>query len=99
MVRGVLLSVGALLIGTSAASGQPASGPPERPAERASERITTIPERARDLRKQDGFLPFYWDAKKGQLLIEISRWGDQFLYGVGLAGGAGLLEVSLDRGQ
>ncbi|HEY6551886.1 MAG TPA: zinc-dependent metalloprotease, partial [Vicinamibacteria bacterium] len=43
--------------------------------------------------------PFYWDAPKGQLLLEVSRPGEEFLYGAGLAGGAGLLEVSLDRGQ
>jgi hypothetical protein len=50
------------------------------------------------LTRQEGFVPFFWDAKKGRLLLEVSP-GRQLLYGVGLAGGAGVLEVSLDRGQ
>jgi hypothetical protein len=50
------------------------------------------------LARQEGFVPFYWDATKGRLLLEVSP-GTDLLYGVGLAGGAGLVEVSLDRGQ
>ena len=49
--------------------------------------------------RHDGFLPFYWDARKGQLLLEIPPGGGELLYGSGLAGGAGLLEISLDRGE
>jgi hypothetical protein len=60
---------------------------------------TTVAERAAGLERHDGLLPFYWDARKGQLLLEVSRFGEELLYGAGLAGGAGLLEVSLDRGQ
>jgi hypothetical protein len=71
----------------------------ERPAEKSSDRIPTISERARDILRHDGFLPFYWDARKGQLLLEIPPGGGEFLYGSGLAGGAGTLDVSLDRGQ
>jgi Met-zincin/Domain of unknown function (DUF5117) len=48
--------------------------------------------------RQEGFVPFSWDAKKGRIILEVGP-GLEFLYGVGLAGGAGLLEVSLDRGQ
>lgn len=68
-------------------------------AEKPPEKIPTFAERTKELKRQDGFVPFFWDARKGQLLLEISRWDEEFLYGVGLAGGAGLLEVSLDRGQ
>jgi len=71
----------------------------DTPAERASDRTPTIGERAKDIPRHDGFLPYYWDARKGQLLIEVSRWNEDFFYGAGIAGGAGLLEVSLDRGQ
>src|SRR5262245_52963590 len=72
----------------------------ERPsAEKPTERVPTIAERAKDLTRKDGFLPFYWDARKGQLLVEISRWKEDFLYGSGIAGGAGVVEIFLDRGQ
>jgi hypothetical protein len=72
---------------------------PETPAAQAGDRPPTIADRVRDLARHDGFLPFYWDSRKGQLLLEISRWNEDFLYGSGLSGGAGLLDVSLDRGQ
>jgi len=44
----------------------------------------------------NGRLP--WEENKGRVLLEVAP-GEELLYGVGLAGGAGLLEVSLDRGQ
>jgi hypothetical protein len=82
----------ALLLLSGARAGLSAEATPPRP-------LPTIGERTAGLERRDGFLPYYWDAEKGQLLLEVSRPGEEFLYGAGLAGGAGLLEVSLDRGQ
>jgi len=65
----------------------------------AAETTPTAAERAAGLERHGGLVPYYWDARKGQLLLEVSRFGEEMLYGAGLAGGAGLLEVSLDRGQ
>jgi hypothetical protein len=65
----------------------------------AGEGVPSIADRARGLERREGFLSFYWDARKGQLLLEIEPGRGELLYGSGLAGGAGLLEVSLDRGQ
>ncbi|HEY7510956.1 MAG TPA: DUF5117 domain-containing protein, partial [Vicinamibacteria bacterium] len=62
-------------------------------------KLDTIAARTQGLERHQGFLPYYWDAARGQLLLEVSRFGEEFLYGAGLAGGAGVLEVSLDRGQ
>ncbi len=81
------------------AVAEKAAAPAERPSEKPGDRMPTIAERAGDLARRDGFLPFYWDARKGQLLLEVSRWNEDFLYGSGISGGAGLLDVSLDRGQ
>lgn len=75
---------------------------PEKPsaaAQMPAERTPTLGERTRDIPRHDGLVPFYWDARKGQLLLEIPTGLGDFLYGSGLAGGAGLLDVSLDRGQ
>ncbi|MGE0452646.1 MAG: zinc-dependent metalloprotease [Vicinamibacteria bacterium] len=58
-----------------------------------------VSERVRGLERHDGLLPYYWDAQQGRLLLEVARLDADFLYSAGLAGGAGLLEVSLDRGQ
>ncbi len=59
---------------------------------------TTFAAATAGLARQEGLVPFYWDSAKGRLLLEVVS-GEEMLYGVGLAGGAGLLEVSLDRGQ
>jgi hypothetical protein len=64
----------------------------------AAEEPVTLAQRVQGLTRQDGFLPLYWDAQKGQLLMEVARPGELFLYAVGLAGGAGVPEVDLDRG-
>ncbi len=63
------------------------------------EKAVGISERTRELRRQEGFVPWYWDARRGELLLEISRSNEELLYGAGLAGGAGTLDVSLDRGE
>ena len=68
-------------------------------AEEAEKPLPSIAQRSAGLRRFEGFQSYYWDARRGQLLLEIERLGEPFLYGVGLAGGAGILEASLDRGQ
>jgi hypothetical protein len=68
------------------------------PAARAAE-ASSFAARAAGLKHWDGYLPLYWDPERGQLLLEVSRWNEELLYSAGLAGGAGVLEVSLDRGQ
>ncbi|MEO5988543.1 MAG: zinc-dependent metalloprotease [Candidatus Eisenbacteria bacterium] len=60
---------------------------------------STIAARTAGLSRQDGFLPWYWDAKAGRLLLEVARPGGSFLYSCGLAQGAGTIDASLDRGQ
>jgi hypothetical protein len=67
--------------------------PPLRAAEQVS-----LSERTQGLARQEGFVSWYWDERQGQLLLE-PRLGEELLYGAGLAGGAGILEASLDRGQ
>jgi len=51
------------------------------------------------LKKHDGFLPYYWDEKKGSLLLELSpaAMGHEFLYFTGLGSGIGSIEVFADR--
>jgi hypothetical protein len=69
------------------------------PAPAGAAAIVTLGERTVGLERHEGFLPYYWDARQGQLLLEVTALPGEFLYGAGLAGGAGLLEASLDRGQ
>ncbi|HKF43833.1 MAG TPA: zinc-dependent metalloprotease, partial [Thermoanaerobaculia bacterium] len=91
-----------LLAAVAAAATPEKTSPPapaEKPPEKTGEKTPTIVDRVRDIPRHDGFVPFYWDQRKGQLLLEVSRWNEDFLYGAGLAGGAGVTELFLDRGQ
>lgn len=47
----------------------------------------------------NGFIPYYWDAQKGEILFELSpaALGHEFLYFTGLGSGTGSLEVFADR--
>ncbi|HEX7420699.1 MAG TPA: hypothetical protein VF505_12485, partial [Thermoanaerobaculia bacterium] len=47
--------------------------------------------------KLDGFIPLYWDDDNGKLLMEISRFNEDFLYQTGLPAGLGSNPVGLDR--
>ncbi len=85
------VATAALLLSLLAAAGAIAAEE-EKP-------LPSIASRTQGLERREGFLPFYWDARQGRLLFEVERLGDEFLYGAGLAGGAGILEASLDRGQ
>ncbi len=85
----------AAVVGLALAAAPALAGP----AGALAEKTPTIAERTQGLERHDGFVPYYWDARSGQLLLDVSRWGDPLLYGAGLAGGAGILEASLDRGQ
>ena len=59
----------------------------------------TITARTAGLQKLDGFVPIYWDAAGGKMLMEISRFNKEFLYQVSLPTGLGSNPVGLDRGQ
>jgi hypothetical protein len=58
-----------------------------------------IAEKTAGLEKLDGFVPLYWDAKQGRMLIEIARWKQEFLYVSSLPAGVGSNDIGLDRGQ
>ena len=55
--------------------------------------------RTNGLKRIDGFAPYYWDAKKGELLFELSpaALDREFLYFTALGSGVGSLEMFADR--
>src|ERR1700755_2355804 len=59
----------------------------------------TFAQLTRGLQKLDGYLPLYYDAEQGKLLLEISRFEQEFLYQVSLPTGVGSNPLGLDRGQ
>lgn len=48
--------------------------------------------------RRDGFVPFYWDAARGRVLLEITRLGQDLLYYTTVSKGIGSVELGLDRG-
>jgi hypothetical protein len=57
-----------------------------------------IAERTSGLQRADGFIPFHWDAARGRVLFEIPAFGQDILYYVSAATGAGSVEMPFDRG-
>jgi len=59
----------------------------------------TLATRTEGLSKHEGFIPYYWDEKKGDVLFELSpaALGREFLYFTGLASGIGSTEMFADR--
>ena len=59
----------------------------------------TVAARTAGLRKRDGFLPYYWDEKKGVILFELSpaALDREFLYFTGMGTGVGSTQVFADR--
>ncbi len=59
---------------------------------------TGIAARTVGLARTEGFIPFYWDAGKGRVLLLLSLFDQDVLYYVSAASGAGSVEMPLDRG-
>jgi hypothetical protein len=46
-----------------------------------------------------GFIPMYWDAKKGKIWLEIDKLDTEILYYSSLSTGVGSNDIGLDRGR
>lgn len=64
-----------------------------------SEETKTIAQRTSGLQKRSGFLPYFWDERRGELLFELSpaTLSREFLYFTGLSSGVGSLDTFADR--
>ena len=59
---------------------------------------TRIADRTGSAQRADGYIPFYWDTSRGRVLIDIPAFGEDVLYYVSAASGAGSVELPFDRG-
>lgn len=73
--------------------------PPQRGEGAAPAAPQTISARTASLKKMDGFVPMYWDARRGELLFELSpdMLTREFLYFTALGTGVGSTEMFADR--
>lgn len=69
----------------------------EKPQDKSSDK--TVAAKTSGLQKLDGYVPLYWDATAGKLLMEITRFNAEMLYQVSLPTGVGSNPIGLDRGQ
>jgi hypothetical protein len=49
-----------------------------------AQKLPSIEEKTKDLKKQDGFLNFYWDENAGKLWLEIDKLDTEVLYVISL---------------
>jgi Met-zincin/Domain of unknown function (DUF5117) len=65
----------------------------------AAQKLPTIEEKTKDLKKYEGFLDFYWDENEGKLWLEIDKLDTEILYVTSLPAGLGSNDIGLDRGS
>ena len=63
----------------------------------AAAEIPDIATATAKLHKIDGYIPLYWDADNGKLMMEISRFGEEMIYQTSLPAGVGSNPIGLDR--
>ena len=88
----IWLSVTIFLIGLSVCLENAASAQDPEP-------LPTIAEATDGLERTEGFVPFYWDARRGNVWLEISDFNTDLLYISYLTAGLGSNDIGLDRGQ
>jgi hypothetical protein len=59
---------------------------------------SSVAERTEGLQRTPGFIPFYWDAARGRVLMEVPAASEDVLYYVSAASGGGSVELPFDRG-
>jgi hypothetical protein len=64
-----------------------------------AQKLPSIDEKTKDLKKYPGYLTFYWDEAGGKVWLEIDKLDSELLYVSSLPAGLGSNDVGLDRGS
>src|SRR6187402_1327699 len=64
----------------------------------SSQKLATIEEKTKDLKKFEGFFNFYWDENSGKIWLEVDTIDTEILYTISLPAGLGSNAIGLDRG-
>lgn len=64
----------------------------------AAQKLPTIEEKTKDLKKYEGFFNFYWDENTGKVWLEVDTLDTEILYVISLPAGLGSNDIGLDRG-
>lgn len=63
-----------------------------------AQKLPSIADKTKEMKKQEGFLNFYWEASAGKIWLEISQLDTEILYQRSLPAGLGSNDIGLDRG-
>lgn len=68
------------------------------PMAAVSQKLPSIAEKTKDLKRESGYFAFYRDENAGKLWLEVNRFDTEFLYAMSLPAGLGSNDIGLDRG-
>jgi hypothetical protein len=63
-----------------------------------AQKLSSIEDKTKDLKKFEGFFNFYWDENTGKIFLEIDKPDTEVLYYTSLPAGLGSNDIGLDRG-
>src|SRR5258705_13212736 len=63
----------------------------------ASQKLPTIEEKTKDLKKFEGFFNFYWDENTGKIWLEVDIIDREIIYTVSFTAGLGPNDICLLR--
>ena len=63
-----------------------------------AQKLPTIEEKTKDMKRQEGFFNFYWDENTGKIWLEVDTIDAEVLYTISLPSGLGSNDIGLDRG-
>ena len=63
-----------------------------------AQKLPTVEEKTKDLKKYEGFFNFYWDENAGKIFLEVDKLDTEVLYVTSLPAGLGSNDIGLDRG-
>ncbi|MEO7923529.1 MAG: zinc-dependent metalloprotease [Chitinophagaceae bacterium] len=65
----------------------------------AAQKLPSIEEKTKDLKKYEGLMNFYWDENTGKIWLEVNKLDTEFLYITSLPAALGSNDIGLDRGR
>ncbi|HEV7783026.1 MAG TPA: zinc-dependent metalloprotease [Chitinophagaceae bacterium] len=63
-----------------------------------AQKLPSVEEKTKDLKKYEGFMNFYWDENSGKIWLEVNKLDTEILYYTSLPAGLGSNDIGLDRG-
>ncbi|MGZ3854450.1 MAG: DUF5118 domain-containing protein, partial [Flavisolibacter sp.] len=63
-----------------------------------AQKLPTVEEKTKDMKKFEGFFNYYWDDATGKIWLDVNKLDSEFLYVTTLPAGLGSNDVGLDKG-